>query len=137
MSTRESTDPMAIEPLICGIALAIAGVVAAGAFALDLRVRLGSYEVLSVIAGVLAIGLGTWGLYAATKGRYRTGVGSLSGAAGFTLVFLAPLAKSPLLFAVVGGLFLALSGLFLIATGYGYAVVVDDTAEATTEADDG
>lgn len=136
MTTREPTDWTAAEPVIGGIALVIAGIASAGVVALDLSVRLGGYELLCIVAGVAAIGLGTVGLYAATTGRYRSGVGSLSGAAGFTLVFLAPFARSALLFAVVGGLTLVLSGLFLIATGFGYAVVVDDTGPTTADGDD-
>ncbi|WP_148290920.1 hypothetical protein [Halorhabdus tiamatea] len=133
MTTRESDDWMAAEPVIGGIALVFAGIVAASVHAVGATIRIGGYELLSVVAAAAAIGLGTWGLYAATEGRYRTGVGSLSGAAGFTLVFLAPLARSAVLFAAVGGLFLVLSGLFLIATGFGYAVVVDDTAQAPAD----
>lgn len=127
---------MAAEPVIGGIVLVFAGIVAASVHAVGVSVHVGGYELLGVVAAVAAIGLGTWGLYAATKGRYRVGVSSLSGAAGFTLVFLAPLARSSVLFAVVGGLFLVLSGLFLIATGLGYAVVVDDTVDEAADPDE-
>jgi len=136
---RESDGPTRLAPLVTGIGLVAASLVAAGTTAAGVSVPVGGFDVISLAAGVLALALLVWGLLAATQGAYRQGVGTLSGGAGLVLVFLAPQARSEPLFVGTGALIVALGGLFLIAEGFGYVLVeVDDTdaEESASVADD-
>lgn len=134
MIDQESTGPAQPVPLVVGGGLVLASVVVAGAAAIGFTTTVGGYDVRSVAAGVVALALVVWGLFAATRGTYRRGVGALSGGAGLVLIFLAPQARSELLFVVTGALVVALSGLFLIAEGFGYVLVaVDDTDDAPAD----
>jgi len=115
-------------PLVTGIGLVAASVVAAGTTAAGVSVPVGGFKMISLGAGALALALLVGGLRSATRGAYRQGVGALSGGAGLVLIFLAPQARSEPLFVGTGALIVALSGLFLVAEGFGYVLVeVDDT----------
>ncbi|MFB6200852.1 MAG: hypothetical protein ABEI98_02465 [Halorhabdus sp.] len=120
-------------PLAAGVGLVVASVIAAGSTAVGVSVSVSSFDAISLLAGLLAIGLLVWGLSAVTRGAYRRGVGTLSGAAGFVLVFLAPQSRSEPLFVGTGAIILALSGLFLIAEGFGYVLVAVDDTDGDTD----
>lgn len=116
-------------PTVAGLSLIGIAVISLGVI-----VSVGQNEAIAVIAGIMALGFCVWGLFSATKGAYREGVGSLSGGAGLVLVFVAPLSQSVLWFTVTGGLVVLFSGVFLLAGGLGYEVLsIDDGAGSDTD----
>ena len=133
--TDQQSDELSLSaPLVAGLGLVAGGLISAGTVAAGVSVTVSDFDVVSLVAGVLALALLVWGLYSATRGTYRRGVGALAGGAGFVMVFLAPQARSAPLFAGTGALTVTLSGLFLIAVGLGYVLVtVDDTEPSDSE----
>lgn len=117
---------MPSHPLIGGVAFIVTSVVFVGATVTDVSVRLGGYSLVGVVSGILAIAFGIWGLCRTIDGKYGVGCGLLSGAGGVTLIFLAPFARSEIMFVATGGLILLISAGFLLATEMGYVFVIDD-----------
>ncbi|WP_158853791.1 hypothetical protein [Halorhabdus sp. CUG00001] len=135
MTQGDLDDSTVSVPIVAGLGLVATSVVFAGRTAAGVTVRISGYDVIALTAGTLAVGLGVWGLLAATRGAYRRGVGALSGSAGMAMVFLAPQARSGPLFVGTGAMILVLSGLFMIAEGLGYELVAvddDEDGEAST-----
>ncbi|WP_195837640.1 hypothetical protein [Halorhabdus sp. CBA1104] len=68
MTQGDLDDSTVSVPIVAGLGLVATSVVFAGRTAAGVTVRISGYDVIALTAGTLAVGLGVWGLLAATRG---------------------------------------------------------------------
>jgi len=123
---------MASAPLVSGLVLVVIGVVTAGLTVAGVTVSVRGYDLVAISAGGFAITFAVWGLLSATNARYHQAIGLLTGAAGLTLLFLQPVARSDLLFGVTGAIVTLASGGSLVAAALGFDHLVVESDDHTS-----